>query len=64
MKSSGKYTKDGKKVNVLCLVDRNHQRSMVAVHHSRNFKGIQLIMVTTLKIEEYLRRYNTIKTCR
>ena len=36
MKSSGKYTKDGRKVNLLCIVDRNHQRSMVAVDHFRN----------------------------
>ena len=36
MKSSGKYTKDGRKVNVLSIIDRNHQRSMVAVDHFRN----------------------------
>ena len=36
MKSSGKYTKDGRKVNLLCIVDRNHQRSMAAVDHFRN----------------------------
>ena len=36
MKSSGKYTKDGRKVNLHCIVDRNHQRSMVAVDHFRN----------------------------
>ena len=42
MKSSGKSTtrKDGKKVNALYIVDRNHQISVIAVHHSRNFKGI------------------------
>ena len=40
MKNSGKNTKDGRKVNVLCIVDRNHQRSMVVVDHSRNFKGV------------------------
>ena len=28
--------KDGKKVNVLYIVDRNHQRSVVVVDHSRN----------------------------
>ena len=31
--------KDGKKVNVLYIVDRNHQRSVIVVDHSRNFKG-------------------------
>ena len=36
-------TKDGKKVNVLCIVDRNHERSVVVLDHIRNFKGIQLI---------------------
>ena len=34
-------SKDGKKVNILCFVDQNHQRSLVAVGHSRNFKDIQ-----------------------
>ena len=33
-------TKDGKKVNVLCIVDRNHERSVVALDHFRDFKGI------------------------
>ena len=32
--------KDEKKVNVLDIVDRNHQRSAIAVDHSKNFKGI------------------------
>ena len=41
IKSSGKYIqKDGKKVNVLYIVDQNHQRSVIVVDHSRNFKGI------------------------
>ena len=34
MKSSGKYEKlwkDRKKVNVLCIVDRNHDRSVVVL---------------------------------
>ena len=35
-----KIKKDGKKVNVLCIVDRSHARSVVAVDHFRNFKGI------------------------
>ena len=39
MKSSGKYTKEGKKINVLCIVARNHERSVVVLDHFRNFKG-------------------------
>ena len=38
MKNSGKYTKDGDQGE--CIVNRNDQRSMVLVDHSRNFKGI------------------------
>ena len=30
----------GKKVNVLCIVDRNHETSVVVLDHFRNFKGI------------------------
>ena len=30
--------KDGKKVNVLCIVDRNDERSVVVLDHFRNFK--------------------------
>ena len=33
-------TKDGKKVNVLCIVDRNYERSVAIIDHFRNFKGI------------------------
>ena len=40
IKSSGLPTKDGKKVNVLCIVDPNHGRSVVVLDHFRNFKGI------------------------
>ena len=41
MKSSGKNIgKDGKKVNLLYIVDQNHQRSVIVKDHSRNFKGI------------------------
>ena len=32
--------KDGKKLNVLYIVDQNHQRSVIVVDHSRNFKDI------------------------
>ena len=28
---------------MLYIVDRNHQRSLIVVDHSRNFKGIQLM---------------------
>ena len=41
--------KDGKKVNVLDIVDRNHQRSVIVVDHSRNFKGIYSMLVTMEK---------------
>ena len=39
MKSSGK-DENGKKVNVLCIVDQNHERSVVVLDYFRNFKGI------------------------
>ena len=32
--------KDGKKMNVLCIVERNHEKSMVVLDRFRNFKGI------------------------
>ena len=32
--------KDGKKVNVLYIIDQNHQRSVNVVDHFKNFKGI------------------------
>ena len=35
--------KDGKKVNVLYIVDQNHQRPMIVVNHSRNFKERHLV---------------------
>ena len=31
-------------MNVLCIVDRNHERSVVLLDHFRNSKGIQLIV--------------------
>ena len=40
VKSSGKSTKDGKTVNVLCIVDRNHEIFVVVIDHFRNFRGI------------------------
>ena len=35
-----KSKKDGKKVNVLCIVDQNHERYVVVLDHFRNFKDI------------------------
>ena len=32
--------KDGKKLNVVYVVDQNHQRSVIVIDHSRNFKDI------------------------
>ena len=46
-------TKDGKKVNILCMGDRNYERFVVLQDHFRNFKGIYSIVLTILKIEEY-----------
>ena len=39
-KKAPKSMEDGKKVSVLCIVDRNHERSGVALDHFRNSKGI------------------------
>ena len=33
-------TKDGKKVNALCIVDQNQGRFVVVLDHFRNFKDI------------------------
>ena len=33
-------TKDGKKTNVLCIVERNLERTVVALDRFRNIKGI------------------------
>ena len=42
MKSFGKYNTKvwEEKMNVLYIIDRNPQRSVIVVDHSRNFKGI------------------------
>ena len=32
--------KDGKKVNVLCIADRNHERSVFVLDNFRDCKGI------------------------
>ena len=45
-------TKVEKKVNVFCIVDRNHGRSVVALDHFRNFKGNQLIVEYNIENEE------------
>ena len=45
-------TKDGKKVNVLCIVDQNHERSVVVLDHFRNFKGVYLIVEYSIENEE------------
>ena len=39
VKTSGKY-KGWEEGNVLCIVDRNHERSVAVLDHFRNFKGI------------------------
>ena len=44
--------KDGKKVNVLCIVDQNLERSVVVLDHFRNFKGIILIEGYNIENEE------------
>ena len=48
-------TKDGKKMNVLCLVDQNNKRSVVVLDHFRNFKGIQLIVEYNIGNEDEVR---------
>ena len=42
--------KGGKQVNVLCIVDRNRERSVVVL--DRSFKGIQLIVEYNIKNEK------------
>ena len=51
VKTSGKY-KGWEEGNVLCIVDRNHERSVVVLDHFRNFKGIQLIGEYNMENEE------------
>ena len=43
MKSS-KNTKELKKGNPVCIVERNNERSVVVLDHFRNFKDIQLVV--------------------
>ena len=42
--------------NCICIVDRNHERSVVVLDYFRNLNGIQLIVITISKMEEYLSR--------
>ena len=42
-------TKDGKKVNILCIIDQNNERSVVALDHFRSSKGISLIVEYNIK---------------
>ena len=44
--------KDGKKVNVLCIVDQSLERSVVVLDQLRNFKGILLIEGYNIENEE------------
>ena len=44
--------KDGKKVNVLCIFDRNHERSVVVLDHFTDFKGIYLIVEYNIENED------------
>ena len=39
MKSSGKF-KRGKEGECICIVHRNHQRSVIVEDHSRNIESI------------------------
>ena len=54
MESTGslKSTKNEKKVNVLCIIDQNYERSVVVLNYFRNFKGIQLIVEYNIENEE------------
>ena len=50
-------TKDGKKVNVLCIVDRNHKRLVVVLDHFSNLEAFFWYWSTTSKMRrEYLFR--------
>ena len=52
MKSSGRSTKNEKKVDVFCIVDRNHERSAVMLDHFKNLKGILLLVESNIENEE------------
>ena len=55
MKSSGKYErrKEGE-CTLLCIVNRNHEISVVILDHFWNFKGIQLIVEQNIENEEII----------
>ena len=42
--------KVGNKVNVLDIIDQDHQKSMVVVGHCRNCKGNSLMVAATPKM--------------
>ena len=46
------YWKDRKKVNVLCVVDRHHERYVIVLDHFSNFKDIWLIVEYSIENEE------------
>ena len=39
-------------VNIICIGDQSHERSVVILDHLRNFTGIQLIVEKNIKKEE------------
>ena len=39
-------------MNVLCIVDRKHERSVIVLDHFRNFKGIWLLVEYNIENEE------------
>ena len=52
MKSSGGSTKNEKKGDVFCIVDRNHGRSVVVLDHFKYLKGILLLVESNIENEE------------
>ena len=39
-------------MNVLCIADQNHEKSVIVLNHSRNFQGTQLIEEYNIENEE------------
>ena len=56
-------TKDGKKVNLLCTVDWNHERSVVVLDYFRDFKGIYLKVENNIENEEGILIQGKINYC-
>ena len=52
MKSSVGSTKNEKKGDVFCIVDRNHGRSVVVLDHFKYLKGILLLVESNIENEE------------